>query len=252
MFFWRLSQARFLAASSISFWSCTFLLNTFCFRSSFKHFIHIGASFITASSVSFWTYTLSLIICCFLNSSTHFIHIGLSTPKITSLYLTMVSLMDFSRYSTPLLPVTTLTISFCPFIFCNSQLGYKKLSSIHLLKSSFIPQNIHCDLNHSTCYIAGFLHPCIYTFKHLSGDGSFYFVCIESIFNTVVASQYMCHEISWPWKFVLMHSFHVFSLSCMFLLSRFIESVVKLSSSCNAISFKCFYNAAPILMPQKH
>ena len=53
-------------------------------------------SFLTVSSISFWSYTFSSIACYFRSSSEHFIHIGLSTPKIISLYLTMVSLMAFT------------------------------------------------------------------------------------------------------------------------------------------------------------
>ena len=44
----------------------------------------------------------------------------------------------------------------------------------------FKPLKILHLLNHLTCCIAGFLHQCIYTFKHIPQDGSFYLVCIQS------------------------------------------------------------------------
>ena len=59
--------------------------------------------------------------------------------------------------------------------------------------SLFSPQDIHHHLNHSTRYIAGFLRQCICMFQFIPGNGSFYFVCIESIFNTAVALQYMSY-----------------------------------------------------------
>ena len=94
----------------------------------------------------------------------------------------MVSLMAFQDlalfsysfdgvYSNPLL---SLTMSSGSFIFCNPQLGNESL--FFLFMSPFTPQNIYHHLNHSTCYIAGFLHWCIYTLQHIPEDGSFYFV----------------------------------------------------------------------------
>ena len=73
---------------------------------------------------------------------------------------------------------------------------------------------------------AGFLYQCIYALQHMTGDGSFYFVCIQSqsIVNTVVAFRYMSYGISLSWKFILIRSFHVFSLPCMYLHSPFIGS----------------------------
>ena len=47
-----------------------------------------------------------------------------------------------------------------------------------------LPQNIHYHLNLLTCYIAGFLHKSIYTLQHITKDGSFCFVYIQSLQET--------------------------------------------------------------------
>ena len=94
--------------------------------------------------------------------------------------------------------------------------------SSHLFILSIEHLIILYHLKHSTCYI--FLHQCIYTIQHVTGDGSFYFVCIQIQHLTLL---YYCNTrlygTSWPWKLVLMPFFWIFSLPCIYLLSPFIN-----------------------------
>ena len=104
--------------------------------------------------------------------------------------------------------------------------------------SPFTPQNIHHHLNHSTCYIAGVLHQCIYTLQHICADGSFYFSCIQSRSLTLPLHFNTCRMEHLNQEIRLNNSFHVFSLSCMYLPSPFIGSVVSFSNSCDSTPFQ--------------
>ena len=74
----------------------------------------------------FFVYTLSSITCCFRSSSKHFIHIGPSKAKIISLYLIIVSFMASWKssieinsckvYSFTLFLLKNLTMCLCIFL----------------------------------------------------------------------------------------------------------------------------------------
>ena len=135
-------------------------------------------------------------------------------------------------------------ISFsCSFIFCKPQAGYKShfffLRLILRVKMSMI---IWITQH------AEFLLLCICVFT------IFNIYLWMVVFTLLVYSvdHYMSYGTSWPWKSVLMHSFHFFHLPCMYLSSPFKSSVVSFWNRCDLISFQRFYTEAPTLAPQKH
>ena len=112
------------------------------------------------------------------------------------------------------------------YVFCNSQPGYKKMSSQiandkytkHMLMP---PQKIlHHNLNHSTCYIHAFLNHCIHTLQHIHQDCSFYIVYVQGQPLALPLCCNTCHMLT-----MKISSFHVFNLPCIFLPSLFICSV---------------------------
>ena len=143
--------------------------------------------------------------------------------------MTMVSLTTFSSSSMDIKFRWDIFNSFASssnFVL----LIYFLLLQARLQKYSclfFTTQNIHHH-HHSICSIDGFLNQCIYTLQNTPEDDSFYFVCIQR--------QSLSHGTSW--EFVLMHSFHGFSLPCIYL--PFTGSLVSFSNSCNSTLFQMF------------
>ena len=119
--------------------------------------------------------------------------------------------------------------------------------------SPFTPQKIHHHHHRSTCYIAGFLHRCIYTLQHIPEDGSFYFACRWSRSLTLPSRCNTCrmehpdHEnlsLCVLSTFLTYHG-RTFLLLLLILLPVFQLAVTQPHS-------KCFYTEAPTLMPQEH
>ena len=82
----------------------------------------------------------------------------------------------------------------------------------------FTHQNIH--YHHLNYYIAGFLHPWIYTLQHIPSECSFYFVCIQSQSFALVlhcntyCMKHLYHEIHLNTFFPCFQlTMHVFTFS---------------------------------------
>ena len=91
----------------------------------------------------------------------------------------MVSLMDF--LSSSFVFILFRRIIFNSYAFCNNDVlliyYFITLSQVTKVCFMFTPQiHYHC----STCYIADFLHQCIYTLQHILAYGSIYFTCRQS------------------------------------------------------------------------
>ena len=110
----------------------------------------------------------------------------LSTLKVISLYSIMVSLTAFWRsFLTLTFGEVDSTLSFLvstmhSCLFCNPKLIYKIFFFCTIVNASLNTSKYPYHLNHSTHHIFCFLHQCIYTFQHVIGDVSFYFLNIPS------------------------------------------------------------------------
>ena len=96
-----------------------------------------------------------------------------STPKMIFLHWIMIPLIDFLRSSLDITFSHGIFNSFActknfiivTFYFFNPLLGHKILFLSTLVDAFFCTLNIHnLCLNHSTCYISGFMHQCFFRF----------------------------------------------------------------------------------------
>ena len=67
------------------------------------------------------------------------------------------------------------------------------------------------------------------------------YLSTESTFKTAVTLQHLSYGTSCLWKFALIHSFYVFSLSRLHLPSPFFSPVVSFSNKRDSTSFQIFW-----------
>ena len=179
-------------------------------------------SFFNESFINFWSHTFLSMTCCFQCSSRHLIQTGVSGPKRISLYFVIVSLMACSRSSFVFIQFWRGIFN----IFASSNrdvllfiIGFvtsRQVTKIFCLL--FTPQKIHHHHHCSTCYIAGFLHRCIYTLQYIPEDDHFYLGCRQNRSLTLLLYYNTCHRTY----------------------LSFIGPVVSFSNSCNSTSFQIF------------